>query len=79
MSMSRFGLIFLFLVLLASQELVTKTEGFLGSHRCGKVLSSRFKGKCLTDHNCDSVCQLEGYVGGDCHGVRRRCFCNKKC
>nr|AAW33979.1 proteinase inhibitor SE60-like protein [Ammopiptanthus mongolicus] len=66
------------LVLLASQEMVVQTEG-LFRRKCPSVLSNRFKGKCFSDHNCASVCQLEGYFGGDCRGLRQRCFCTKSC
>ncbi|KAG5594092.1 hypothetical protein H5410_035324 [Solanum commersonii] len=41
--------------------------------------SQRFKGPCLTDRNCASVCETEGFTGGDCRGLRRRCFCTKEC
>nr|P81457.1 RecName: Full=Defensin-like protein 2; AltName: Full=Fabatin-2 [Vicia faba] len=42
--------------------------------RC-KVKSNRFNGPCLTDTHCSTVCRGEGYKGGDCHGLRRRCMC----
>ncbi|XLU40895.1 hypothetical protein S245_035709, partial [Arachis hypogaea] len=41
--------------------------------------SHRFKGVCLSDTNCASVCKTEGFPSGDCHGFRRRCFCTKHC
>nr|DAD32564.1 TPA_asm: hypothetical protein HUJ06_011415 [Nelumbo nucifera] len=41
--------------------------------------SHRFKGACLSDTNCASVCQTEGFPAGDCKGARRRCFCVKPC
>ncbi|KAF1867579.1 hypothetical protein Lal_00050008 [Lupinus albus] len=79
MDMTRFGVIFMLLIILSSQGMVIETEGVLGRNRCDPVLSSRFKGKCFSDHNCNSVCQLEGYTDGNCHGLRQRCFCNRKC
>ncbi|KHN31219.1 Defensin-like protein 1, partial [Glycine soja] len=41
--------------------------------------SHRFKGMCLSEHNCASVSHLEGFTGGKCWGFRRRCFCSKHC
>ncbi|XP_050373754.1 defensin Ec-AMP-D2-like [Argentina anserina] len=41
--------------------------------------SHKFKGKCFSETNCGSVCQTEGFSGGNCRGLRRRCFCTKHC
>nr|AXO78770.1 defensin [Brugmansia x candida] len=41
--------------------------------------SQRFKGTCLSEKNCASVCETEGFSGGDCRGLRRRCFCTRPC
>ncbi|KAF3616123.1 Defensin-like protein [Capsicum annuum] len=41
--------------------------------------SHRFKGACVSETNCASVCQTEGFSGGDCRGFRRRCFCTRPC
>ncbi|XP_060171115.1 defensin-like protein [Lycium barbarum] len=41
--------------------------------------SHHFKGTCLSDTNCASICKNEGFIGGDCHGLRRRCFCTRNC
>ncbi|XP_021855137.1 defensin-like protein [Spinacia oleracea] len=41
--------------------------------------SHKFKGPCATNRNCESVCQTEGFPGGDCKGLRRRCFCTRPC
>ncbi|PWA96134.1 Defensin SD2 [Artemisia annua] len=41
--------------------------------------SHKFKGPCVSDTNCASVCKTEGFPGGDCQGLRRRCFCTKHC
>ncbi|KAG5001458.1 hypothetical protein JHK87_022530 [Glycine soja] len=40
--------------------------------------SHRFKGPCLSDTNCGSVCRTEGFSGGHCRGFSRRCFCTKE-
>nr|ASU87506.1 PDF1 [Agave sisalana] len=41
--------------------------------------SHKFKGPCLRASNCANVCQTEGFPGGDCRGLRRRCFCTRPC
>ncbi|XP_055824352.1 defensin-like protein [Solanum dulcamara] len=41
--------------------------------------SQSFKGACVSDTNCASVCHSEGFIGGKCRGLRRRCFCTKNC
>ncbi|KAM3360586.1 defensin Ec-AMP-D1 [Capsicum galapagoense] len=41
--------------------------------------SHRFKGACVSKTNCASVCQTEGFSGGDCRGFRHRCFCTRPC
>ncbi|PWA68887.1 Defensin SD2 [Artemisia annua] len=41
--------------------------------------SHKFKGTCLSDTNCGNVCSNEGFHGGKCRGLRRRCFCTKHC
>ncbi|CAA7053626.1 unnamed protein product [Microthlaspi erraticum] len=42
-------------------------------------LSQKFKGACVSESNCANVCHGEGFSGGDCRGLRRRCFCTKQC
>ncbi|KAF6174638.1 hypothetical protein GIB67_006290 [Kingdonia uniflora] len=43
--------------------------------------SHTFKGPCLGDTNCGSVCETEGFSAGDCKGLFpvRKCFCKKPC
>ncbi|KAL1559908.1 hypothetical protein AAHA92_10196 [Salvia divinorum] len=41
--------------------------------------SHRFKGTCLSNKNCGSVCSTEGFHGGKCRGFRKRCFCTRPC
>ncbi|OAY71173.1 Defensin-like protein [Ananas comosus] len=44
-----------------------------------RVPSRNFKGLCMSDTNCANVCIGEGFTGGDCDGLRRRCLCQKPC
>ncbi|XP_009614667.1 defensin-like protein [Nicotiana tomentosiformis] len=41
--------------------------------------SERFKGVCVSNRNCASVCNTEGFPDGKCKGLRRRCFCLRNC
>ncbi|CAL5076240.1 unnamed protein product [Urochloa decumbens] len=41
--------------------------------------SHRYKGPCVRDSNCASVCQTEGFPNGKCLGFRSRCICIKAC
>ncbi|KAM3267486.1 hypothetical protein P3S67_032323 [Capsicum chacoense] len=41
--------------------------------------SHSFKGPCVRHSNCATVCQTEGFIGGDCRGVRHQCFCTRNC
>lgn len=43
--------------------------------------SLKFKGVCLNDRNCKTICATEGYPDGDCEGfvANRRCICRKPC
>ncbi|XP_024180047.1 defensin Ec-AMP-D1-like [Rosa chinensis] len=41
--------------------------------------SHKFSGMCFFSGNCAKICKQEGFLGGDCGGFRRRCFCNKEC
>ncbi|MCD7471483.1 hypothetical protein HAX54_011937 [Datura stramonium] len=57
--------------------LVFATE--MAEARTCESQSHRFKGPCVRKSNCAAVCQTEGFSGGHCRGVRRRCFCTKHC
>ncbi|KAK3011791.1 hypothetical protein RJ639_011779 [Escallonia herrerae] len=68
-----FSLVFVLMVLIASDvSLVAEARTCLSQ-------SQRFKGPCVSETNCASVCHTEGFHGGDCRGLRRRCFCTKHC
>ncbi|KAG6777725.1 hypothetical protein POTOM_017554 [Populus tomentosa] len=69
-----YGLFFLLLLVLASQEMVVPTEA-----RVCLSQSHHYKGPCLRGHNCAMVCKTEGFAGGECKGFRSRCFCAKRC
>ncbi|KAK4491855.1 hypothetical protein RD792_002634 [Penstemon davidsonii] len=58
-------------------DLCACTEQTLG--RSCEAPSGNFKGLCLSDQNCRSVCFQEGFTDGECKGFRQRCFCNKPC
>ncbi|KAL7149531.1 hypothetical protein ABFS83_05G047200 [Erythranthe nasuta] len=44
-----------------------------------KYKSKKFWGVCLSDIRCTDVCKREGFQGGDCQGIRRRCLCYNRC
>ncbi|KAL2935702.1 Defensin-like protein 1 [Bienertia sinuspersici] len=70
------GALILILLLAVTLEIGPRTaEGLFGKGRCN-VASKFFHGPCGGDTNCDTVCKAEGFRhGGNCHGLRRRCFC----
>ncbi|KAK4371813.1 hypothetical protein RND71_007197 [Anisodus tanguticus] len=41
--------------------------------------SQTFKGLCVRNSNCASICNTEGFPDGHCKGLRRRCFCTRHC
>ncbi|PIN01663.1 hypothetical protein CDL12_25830 [Handroanthus impetiginosus] len=41
--------------------------------------SKKFRWLCLDDIKCADVCKREGFEGGDCQGIRRRCYCYNHC
>ncbi|GLJ37010.1 hypothetical protein SUGI_0749910 [Cryptomeria japonica] len=67
--------VLLLLLLFISVEM----EGAEG--RMCKSQSHKFKGLCLSDTNCQSVCGTEKFPTGSCdlHGVNRKCYCYKPC
>ncbi|TYI96069.1 hypothetical protein E1A91_D01G044100v1 [Gossypium mustelinum] len=69
------SLVLLMLVLLATEMGPMTVEG-----RTCETKSSEYKGICLFDANCDSICKVEpGFDGGHCHDFFRRCYCTKPC
>ncbi|KAG5549114.1 hypothetical protein RHGRI_014477 [Rhododendron griersonianum] len=53
--------------------------GRVAEGRTCESQSNKFKGTCVSQTNCGSVCQTEGFQGGNCRGLRRRCFCTRPC
>ncbi|MED6190005.1 hypothetical protein PIB30_101536 [Stylosanthes scabra] len=68
--------IFVLLLLLVATEM---GPTMVAEARTCLSQSHRFKGPCVSDTNCASVCKTEGFPSGDCRGFRRRCFCKKHC
>ncbi|OAY23496.2 defensin-like protein [Manihot esculenta] len=73
--MRLFPAVFLLLLLLVATEM----GPMMAEGRKCESQSHKFKGICLSDTNCASVCKTEGFTGGDCKGARRRCFCTRQC
>ncbi|KAK9724156.1 hypothetical protein RND81_05G052500 [Saponaria officinalis] len=70
-----FTVVVLMLLLVMSTEMGTK----VGEARTCESQSQKFKGPCVSESNCAYVCKTEGFLGGDCRGFRRRCFCLTDC
>ncbi|KAK7369569.1 hypothetical protein VNO80_11610 [Phaseolus coccineus] len=68
------GFIFLLFLVLAADVAVMRAE----ARECWSD-SHAFKGLCFNNDNCATVCLTEGFTGGKCHGLRRRCICSKIC
>uniref|UniRef100_A0A7N0TPW1 Knottins-like domain-containing protein n=1 Tax=Kalanchoe fedtschenkoi TaxID=63787 RepID=A0A7N0TPW1_KALFE len=74
-----FGFCFICMLLItffASQEVVMMAEA---KPRVCQSQSHGFHGACASNHNCALVCRNEGFTGGTCRGLRRRCYCTKLC
>ncbi|XP_058737171.1 defensin Ec-AMP-D2-like [Vicia villosa] len=73
-SISLVSTIFVFVLLL-----VATGPSMVAEARDCESKSHKFKGKCLSDTNCASVCKTERFTGGHCRGFRQRCFCTTHC
>ncbi|KAL3637609.1 hypothetical protein CASFOL_018777 [Castilleja foliolosa] len=62
-----------FLLLLAFQEMMIMR----GEAITCEAKSSKFKGPCFYDTNCESTCKTEKFPGGKCHHMK--CVCTKDC
>ncbi|NP_001234872.2 gamma-thionin precursor [Solanum lycopersicum] len=70
--------LFATMLLLAMLVMATGPMRIVEARTC-ESQSHRFKGPCVSEKNCASVCETEGFSGGDCRGFRRRCFCTRPC
>ncbi|MQM04275.1 hypothetical protein Taro_037062 [Colocasia esculenta] len=73
-----FPAVLLLVLLLVATGEMTGTSKVAEARTC-ESQSHKFKGTCLSETNCANVCKTEGFHGGDCRGLRRRCFCTKTC
>ncbi|KAJ9166664.1 hypothetical protein P3X46_021775 [Hevea brasiliensis] len=73
--MRLFSVVFLLLLLVATEM----GPIMVAEARTCESQSHRFKGICIRHSNCATICQTEGFHGGHCRGLRRRCFCTKHC
>ncbi|CAK8562061.1 unnamed protein product [Lathyrus sativus] len=73
-SISLVSTMFVFLLLL-----VATGPSMVAEARTCESQSHKFKGFCLSDTNCASVCITERFTGGHCRGARHRCFCTTHC
>ncbi|CAL5066903.1 unnamed protein product [Urochloa decumbens] len=74
----KLSVVIFFLLLLGSTEMQGTVRVAL-AREC-KSASHRFKGRCMYDENCRSVCETEGFSGGRCKGFwNPRCTCTKDC
>ncbi|OIT30414.1 defensin-like protein, partial [Nicotiana attenuata] len=44
-----------------------------------KAESNTFPGICITKQPCRKACISEGFTGGHCSKIIRRCLCTKPC
>ncbi|GFZ18248.1 hypothetical protein Acr_26g0015170 [Actinidia rufa] len=41
--------------------------------------SNSYRGMCWIHRNCQIACEKDGFLDGNCHGLRRKCICTKPC
>ncbi|QCD84914.1 Gamma Purothionin [Vigna unguiculata] len=68
------GFMLLLVLIFASDVAVKKTE----AREC-ETPSKTFRGLCISDRNCEAVCNTEGFPNGKCEGLRQRCMCIRNC
>ncbi|CAM0870442.1 unnamed protein product [Alopecurus aequalis] len=68
-----------FMVIAVLLVLVATTEVVSVQARSCHTASTRFSGLCFQESNCATICILEGFVGGVCQGLKRRCMCTTTC
>nr|KYP48968.1 Defensin-like protein 4 [Cajanus cajan] len=74
MERKTFGLLFLVLLVLAADVAVERGEAAVCFAR-----RHGFQGRCLVDAQCAHVCRSDGFIGGECRGPFRKCFCSRTC
>ncbi|VFQ73660.1 unnamed protein product [Cuscuta campestris] len=77
-----YAALFFFVIFFMATSLPSEMGGgmkMVAEGRTCESQSHKFKGPCLSDTNCASVCKTEGFPEGHCRGLRRRCFCKKNC
>ncbi|KAL9148717.1 hypothetical protein ABFS82_12G060300 [Erythranthe guttata] len=77
--------VFMLMLLLINVSAQSNVDGEIADYlkieekkRCNYE-SKKFWGICLSDSKCGEVCTKEGFEGGDCKGLRRRCYCFNNC
>ncbi|XP_011099999.1 defensin Ec-AMP-D2-like [Sesamum indicum] len=71
-----FGVFFMLLIIMIAHVTIPHVEAKAEPKLC-IAKSNKFKGFCLKDPKCVSVCKTEGFTGGRCRGFRLRCYCTK--
>ncbi|KAL7001434.1 hypothetical protein U1Q18_002585 [Sarracenia purpurea var. burkii] len=59
--------------------MATDNGPMVGEARTCETKSRTYQGACLNDRNCANVCLTEGFTGGHCKRLKRRCYCTKDC
>ncbi|XP_019179090.1 PREDICTED: defensin-like protein [Ipomoea nil] len=78
-SLRSFANALLYMIMLMATELGTNTIMVAAEARMCSRPSYKFKGPCIQEKNCASICLTEGFPKGDCKGIMRRCYCVKPC
>nr|AAR08912.1 plant defensin precursor [Vigna radiata]AAX98672.1 defensin-like protein [Vigna nakashimae]ACN22750.1 plant defensin [Vigna radiata] len=73
MERKTFSFLFLLLLVLASDVAVERGE----ARTC--MIKKEGWGKCLIDTTCAHSCKNRGYIGGNCKGMTRTCYCLVNC
>nr|XP_009779973.1 PREDICTED: defensin-like protein [Nicotiana sylvestris] len=74
-SMRLFATVLLLAMLVLATEMgpITIAEASCPSH------NYRFKGRCWSDKDCESICEKDGLSGGHCGARGRLCACIRRC
>ncbi|KAL7110767.1 hypothetical protein ACP275_05G046800 [Erythranthe tilingii] len=69
---------FLLMLVLIAGTCEGQLEEKWGRKKCHYKSEKHF-GICISSTKCSTICKIEGFEGGRCHGFRRRCYCYKHC